>query len=241
MRVTRHLPGPVTAVDLVDAADNARLDELYRPGRPEWLSINLVASIDGAARGGDGTSGTLTRGADRKILGAIRRNSSVVLVGATTVRTEGHLFPRSTSLAVATLSGDLTGHSFSPDLEPGRLVVICPEDAAETVRRTLGPVPATVIPVPAPTVSPQQLIDALRARGYATIVCEGGPLLASELIDAGLVDELCLTTSPVIAGSPAHGLQALTVHDRHELELAQLLTDSSGSVYARWRFKPASH
>lgn len=241
MRVTRHLPAPVHVIDLVDAASSARLDELYRPPQPEWLSINLVSSIDGAGRGGDGTSGTLTQGADRKLLGAIRRNSSIVLVGATTVRTEGHLFPRSTSLAVATLSGDLTGHSFSPELEPGRLVVVCPESAADTARRTLGPVPATVIPVSGTTLSPQQLIDALRARGFATIVCEGGPMLASDLIDAGLVDEVCLTTSPVIAGAAARALPAMTVNDRHELELAQLLTDSSGSIYARWRLKPASH
>ena len=241
MIVTRHLPEPTTVVDLDDDNANGQLDALYRPQREQWLSINLVASVDGAAHGGDGTSGTLTQGADRRILGAIRRNSSVVLVGAETVRAEGHLFPRSTSLVVATLSGNLTGHAFSPELEPGRLVVVCPASASETVRRTLGDVPAAIIDIPSHTVTPHQLIDALRAHGFDTIVCEGGPSLASQLIDAQLVDELCLTTSPLIAGKAAESLPAITAADRHELELSQLLTDTPGSTYARWRFSPRNH
>src|SRR5690554_4084962 len=166
MIVSRHLPFPPLEVDLGDPDAAARLDDLYRPERSEWLSINLVASVDGAARGSDGTSGTLTQGADRRILGSIRRNSSIVLVGATTVRTEGHLFPRSTSLAVATQSGDLTGHAFPSTLEPGRLVIACPRAAAETVRRTLGDVPAAILGVDDREVSPEKLVAALRENGY---------------------------------------------------------------------------
>lgn len=241
MIVTRHLPVPRFEVDLGVPDAAARLDGLYRPQRAEWLSINLVASVDGAARGSDGTSGTLTQGADRRILGAIRRNSSIVLVGATTVRTEGHLFPRSTSLAVATQSGDLTGHAFSSDLEPGRLVIVCPSAAASTVRTTLGDVPATVLSIDSDVVTPEALIATLRQHGYATIVCEGGPSLAATLIDAELVDELCLTTSPLLAGDALGALRAIAGTQRHDLELAQLLSDSGGSVYARWRFSSRNH
>ncbi|HRP99623.1 MAG TPA: dihydrofolate reductase family protein, partial [Terrimesophilobacter sp.] len=178
---------------------------------------------------------------DRRILGSIRRNSSVVLVGAATVRAEGHLFPRSTNLAVATQSGDLTGHVFSPDLAPGRLIVVCPASAVPAVHSTLGDVPATILDIEATTVSPHDLIGALRGHGCDTIVCEGGPSLAAQLIDANLVDELCLTTSPLIAGSRSSALHALPVSHRHELELGQLLTDSTGSVYARWMFSERSH
>lgn len=236
MIVSRLLPSPVLAVDLSTPDAAADLDALYEPGGPQWLSVNLVASVNGAARGSDGTSDTLTQGADRRILGAIRRNSSIVLVGATTVRTEGNLFPRSTSLAVATQSGDLTGHAFSTELEPGRLIVVCPSRAVERVHRTLGEVPFTVLPVDAPTVTATTLIGMLREHGYDTIVCEGGPSLAGQLIDAELVDELCLTTSPLLTGSAAGELRALELAHRRELELAQLLTDETGSLYARWRF-----
>lgn len=240
MIVTRHLPEPVTTVDLGSPDSGAQLDELYRPQRDDWLSINLVASIDSAAQGSDGTSGTLTQGADRRILGAIRRNSTVVLVGAATVRAEGHLFPRSTSLAVATLSGDLSGHAFPAALDPGRLVIAAPAGAHDTVRRTLGDVPAILLRIP-DTPDPRALVGALRDHGFATIVCEGGPTLAGQLIDADLVDELCLTTSPVIAGAPEHALRALRVEGRHDLALGQLLTDSAGSVYARWMFNDRNH
>lgn len=236
MIVTRHLPSPVLNVELTAMDAATRLESLYLPARPQWLSVNLVTSVNGAARGPDGTSETLTQGADRRILGAIRRNSSIVLVGATTVRAEGDLFPRSTSLAVATQSGDLDGHALSNDLEPGRLVVVCPAAAVPTVRRTLGDVPATVLAVDAAEVSAGELIGMLRKHGYDTIVCEGGPTLANQLIDAGLVDELCLTTSPVLASATASALRAIDVTERHDLELAQLLTDETGSIYARWAF-----
>lgn len=236
MIVTRHLPSPVLDVELTAPDAAAGLDSLYLPGRQQWLSINLVASVNGAARGPDGTSETLTQGADRRILGAIRRNSSIVLVGASTVRTEGDLFPRSTSLAVATQSGNLSGHAFSNDLEPGRLIVVCPAAVAETVEHTLGGVTATVLTVDGTEVSAEALIETLRAHHYDTIVCEGGPTLANQLIDAGLVDELCLTTSPVLASASASALRAISVAERHDLVLTQLLTDDIGSVYARWSF-----
>ncbi|MBX3093233.1 MAG: dihydrofolate reductase family protein [Cryobacterium sp.] len=240
MIVTRHLPSPALDVELTAQDAAARLDGLYLPGRPEWLSVNLVASVNGAARGSDGTSDTLTQGADRRILGAIRRNSSIVLVGASTVRTEGDLFPRSTNLAVATQSGDLTGHAFSKELEPGRLVVVCPAAAVETVHRTLDGVPATVLAIETAEVSAVELIATLRAHGYDTIVCEGGPTLANQLIDAGLVDELCLTTSPVLMSptiaSASAALRAIDVTERHELRLTQLLTDETGAIYVRWSF-----
>jgi riboflavin biosynthesis pyrimidine reductase len=51
----------------------------------------------------------------------------------------------------------------------------------------------------------QTLIDAfeqLRAMGVARISAVGGRALAAELIDAGLVQDLYLTTSPVAGGEP---------------------------------------
>ena len=45
-----------------------------------------------------------------------------------------------------------------------------------------------------------RLVDGLRARGLRRVLTEGGPRLAAELLRAGLVDELFLTVSPVLAG-----------------------------------------
>ena len=43
----------------------------------------------------------------------------------------------------------------------------------------------------------------LRARGLDQVLCEGGPHLFGALLAADLVDELCLTVSPLLAGPGA--------------------------------------
>ena len=40
----------------------------------------------------------------------------------------------------------------------------------------------------------------LRQRGLDQVLCEGGPHLFGALLAADLVDELCLTVSPLLAG-----------------------------------------
>ena len=63
-------------------------------------------------------------------------------------------------------------------------------------------------------------------------MCEGGPSLAAQLLNANLVDEVCLTTSPQV-GAGALGVFAdVTRHT--DLGLLQLLVDESGYVFARW-------
>jgi riboflavin biosynthesis pyrimidine reductase len=46
-------------------------------------------------------------------------------------------------------------------------------------------------------------VTALRSLGYARILCEGGPTLLGQLAAEGLIDELCLTTSPLLANGHA--------------------------------------
>ena len=43
-------------------------------------------------------------------------------------------------------------------------------------------------------------VGALRARGLGRVLSEGGPTLFASLLAAGLVDELFLTVSPLLAG-----------------------------------------
>lgn len=231
MIVRDAIPGVGAPVDL-DAPDAAaRLEDWYRPTAQEWLRINLVVSINGTATGQDGTSATLTVGADRKILGAIRRTSDVVLVGASTVRNEGYFLPQSAPLAIVTGSGDLSGAQIPVDVDPDRVLVFCPESALETLTRTLD-APVTVITLAGPSLSPARIVGALRERGLPRIVCEGGPALASQLVDAGQVDELCLTTSPQLNGSVSPALAGFGT--QRAARLTQLLVDSAGALYARW-------
>jgi riboflavin biosynthesis pyrimidine reductase len=56
---------------------------------------------------------------------------------------------------------------------------------------------------PLDPLDPVVAIEALRAGGRELILCEGGPTLLGELAAAGLVDELFLTLSPLLAGRSA--------------------------------------
>lgn len=244
MKLTRLLPGIVEEFK-IDSAASATLAALYETPRAEWLRINLIASVNGNAAGVDGTSDGLTSTTDRRILGAIRRLADIVIVGASSVRMEGYFLPKTAPLAIVTGSGNLSGHQLPADLEEGRVIVLCPPDALDTLRRSLGSPAVTVITLPGPPLDPNAMIAALRERGYASIVCEGGPSLAGQLLDSGLVDELCLSTSPTVNNTNIPVFQG--VSRAVPLTLTQLLVDPESTLYARWAVQndsvgpPASH
>ena len=228
MILERLYPGPVESID---GDDRDRLLELYRPPRAEWLRLNLVASVTGAAIGSDGTSETLSNRADRRILGVIRELADVVLIGAQTLRTEAYLQPRRSRLAIVTFSGNLARHQLT-DAAP---IVLCPPTAADRVLADLPGAEIIELAPVADTLPPGAVIAALRERGHASVVCEGGPSLAAQLIDAGLADEFCLATSPRVGGSPFALTGPGTIAER-AVSLAQLLRDESSGLYARWTF-----
>ena len=238
MIVTRLHPGVREEFDLGSPQGVDRVAELYRPAEREWLRINLVASVNGNASGSDGTSDGLSNRVDRKILGIIRRASDVVLVGAASVRAEGYLLPRTAPLAVLSASGDLTGHAIPPQTPGGRVLVFCAREGQGRARETLRGTAAEVIVLPdeGGRIAPHDLVAALRDRGLQHIVCEGGPSLAGQLLDAGVVDEICLTTSPRIMATdlPVFGA-AISVE--REVGLAGLLLDEGSALYARWSLR----
>ena len=74
--------------------------------------------------------------------------------------------------------------------------------------------------------------EALVARGWTNILCEGGPSLLGDLLAAGVVDELCTTTVPRLVGGDHRRIvrgPALDV----PLRLHTLL-ESDGTLLARW-------
>jgi riboflavin biosynthesis pyrimidine reductase len=219
------------AIDTAAPDARARIAALYPP---PGLRVNLVATLDGGTMDAGGTSAGITSGADRAVLGAIRSVSDTVLVGAATLRAEGELVPRSTHLTVLTTTGDFTGAAVRDDIEPGRILVVGPSGAEQQARRTFA-APFEYFAVDGDRAVPLHImLDALRDRGLAHIVCEGGPRLVGQLLAADLVDEICLTTVPRILGRPQLLFGGAEPGPR-DLELVQLLADESGALYARWR------
>ncbi|HEY0260455.1 MAG TPA: dihydrofolate reductase family protein [Lacisediminihabitans sp.] len=240
MILRRIFPDRGEPVDLDEPGADERLSALYTmPGR-SWLRLNLIASVDGSAVGPDGTSESLSNPADRRLLGLIRRTADVVLVGAASVRAEGYRLPRGLPLAVITSSGDLSGHRIVPRPGSGPLLVLCPASAVSAVRRTLGEVSVDVVPFDdaGGRLDMTTVIATLHASGLPRVVCEGGPSLAAQLLDAGLVSELCLSTSAGIGGDP---LPLVGRSGRRRgLELVQLLADDHSGLYARWAVSAAA-
>ena len=76
---------------------------------------------------------------------------------------------------------------------------------------------------------------SLRAEhGVRSLLCEGGPGLHAELLEAGLVDELFVTLGPLLAGGEGPSLAAGLDASSIRLELAWLLRAGS-ELFARYR------
>ncbi len=196
--------------------DVAGLLPLYAvPPGERLVRMMFVASLDGAAEAG-GTSAALGGAVDRQLIGMLRATADGVLVGASTFRRENYRAIRPLAARRAwRLSAGLPEYprlvvvSGSLDLGPGqaafanapvRPVVITAEGADGRRRAALSEV-ADVIEHGAGEVDLAAALAQLRQDyGLHHLLCEGGPLLFGRLHAAGLVDEVCLTISPVLAG-----------------------------------------
>jgi riboflavin biosynthesis pyrimidine reductase len=228
--LTLLVPGPSEARDAEAPATRDWLLDLYRPASSTWVRLNFVVSINGSAVGADGTSDSLSSRTDRRILGVLREHADVVVVGARTVRREGYASPRHARLAVVTRSGDLSGHRLGDSFL--RPLIVCPESAVPRVELQLRGRAVEIVPLRSEVLNPAEVLTGLRERGLPGVVCEGGPTLAAAFLDAGLVDELCLTTAPKLRAPGTPLLPHLA--GSPTAQLAHLLADDAGYLYARW-------
>ncbi|HLH47032.1 MAG TPA: pyrimidine reductase family protein [Acidimicrobiales bacterium] len=212
-------PGPVRPVDPLAPYAVERPSPASRP----WVVVNMVQSVDGSTAV-EGVSGPLGGAADRTIFLGLRGLADAVLVGASTVRAERYGPVRArpearaarlargqrpvATLAVVTRSLDLDYAAPLFTAAEAETVLLVPEDADEAaVAGASGP--SAVIRVGTGSVDLARALEALRGRGVRLLVCEGGPHLNAGLAAAGLVDELCLTVSPLFAaGANPRGLLA---------------------------------
>jgi len=224
---------PVRLRLLVPQGADVDPDEAYaRPPDVPWLRANMVCSVDGAITGPDHRSHAISSDVDRFVFAALRRQADVVLVGAGTARIEGY---RPAAVPVALVSARLELDLTSPLLAhaPQRTIVYTaasagPERIAATARV------ADVVLCGEHLVDLAVAVDDLRTRGLQRVLCEGGPTLLGAIVGHGVLDELCLTVSPVLVGGTIQRIVAGTpLPGLVDLELAQLL-ESGGSLFARY-------
>ena len=79
------------------------------------------------------------------------------------------------------------------------------------------------------TVDLEAAVGALAERGHRRMLAEGGPHLLAQLLEARLLDELCLTVGPLMAGPGANRIVAgaLPTAPPLPLALAHVLADDS--------------
>ena len=69
-----------------------------------------------------------------------------------------------------------------------------------------------------------------------SLLCEGGPNLHAQLLQAGLVDELFVTHAPKLAGGEGPGLVAGLPEAERPLELVWLVAEpETDELFARYR------
>ncbi len=232
---------PAPERDLSAQADSQPITDLgavYAYPEGTWLRANMIASLDGAVSVA-GRSGGLSGPADKLVFKVLRSLADVIVVGAGTARAEHYgparnLYkelrpadkePPPIVVVSATLSLDLD----SELLRSNRTIVLttrqAPPERVAKARETADVVVIDDDHVPASTI-----LDELTGRGYRKILVEGGPTLLGQFAAVGLLDELCLTTSPLLEGGYAARILAAPEAARPTfpvpLTLASVLEDN---------------
>lgn len=241
---------------LADLDDDA-LAELYAYPPSEARAVvraNFVTTLDGSSTGEDGLSGSINDEEDARVFSVLRALSDVVLVGAGTIRSEGYGRLRTPArwreararwgladhpvLAVVSRTLDLPDQVLDADPQAGALLVVSTLDAEPTrvqrLRERLGH--DAVVLGGRGSVDLVAVLEQLAGRGLTQVLTEGGPTLMNDLVRADLLDELCLTMSPVLVGG--HGRRMSDGAPLHQrMHLAHAIS-SAGPLLTRWTRRP---
>jgi riboflavin biosynthesis pyrimidine reductase len=212
---------------------------------------NAIASLDGAATTG-GTSGGLGGAGDRWLFAVQRELSDVIVVGAGTARAENYGGARMSvvqrsrrvargqgelpPIALVTRTG-LVDHDMTvvTDSEVPALVLTCAASVGVARDRVGGAAEV----VDCSGADPQQvdlsvLLEQLARRALLRVLTEGGPSLLGGFVAADLLDEMCVTTAPLLVGGSAVRIATGEVDVLTRMQRTHVLSDEDGYLYARY-------
>ena len=231
--------------------------DLHQHYARHWLDrggvrANFISSVDGAVAVAGLSRGLQTPG-DNRVFAVLRDLADVILVGAGTARLEGYavvaLSARrravreqhglTADLPIAVVSRSLQVDPAGPlfaEGGPRTIVLTCA--AADPAMRAQLQSRADVVICGNDVVDLGAARAALADRGLTRVLCEGGPTLFADLAAAALVDELCLTLSPLLAGPGAGRITSgaswpLDRVGRSALSLDALL-EEDGALFCRY-------
>src|SRR6185437_5918065 len=185
------------------------LPRLYAYPDGHWLRANMVATADGAASLNGLTQG-ISSATDRRVFALLRTLCDVILVGASTVREEKYKPARPQELWSHLREGrpptpPIAVVSRRLDLDPDSPLITAAPAHARTIVITVAQAPADsraelaryadVIVAGDETVDTAAAVSALTKRSHRRML--------AEVAEAGLLDELCLTIGPLMAGPGA--------------------------------------
>jgi 5-amino-6-(5-phosphoribosylamino)uracil reductase len=220
-------------------------------GRGVWLRANMVSTLDGAAQH-DGRSHPISSAADMRIFGTLRALADVVVVGAETVRREGYRPARARAEfaalreaagqgpapAIAVVSAglelDFSLPLFTSPLVP-TLILTGAAAAPDRIAAAERAGARVVIAGDGVGVDPDRAVRALADLGHTRLLTEGGPRLLGQLAAAGVLDELCLTVSPMLTAGDAQRIAGgPSVAVPRRFELVSLLEEEA-FLFSRYR------
>ncbi len=219
--------------DLTDRSDDVFSDEdvakLYAAPADSWLRMNFVATVDGAATGSDGRSGSINNPVDKRVFRLLRGLSDAIVVGAGTMRAEGYR-PTDRPLVIVSRRGDVPERLRSA--EPGRVLLAtwAGAEGLGEARELLGD--EHVLVLGEHEVDLGRLRPQLAERGLRQLLSEGGPHLFHSMLEQGTVDELDLTWVPLMTAGG--GLRLLEGAGLDVRLRPQVLLEEDGTLLGRW-------
>ena len=223
-------PRPVDA-ELTD--DDLR--ELYAAPRRPWVRANMVATVDGAAAGESGRSGSINNDVDRRVFALLRdarrrrRGRAPARRGprATGPPTGRSCWSAARGAGPRAAARRRAGAGAARDLRGRRGSRARPGRRSATSTCSCSAATASTWPGCA---------EELAGRGLVDLLCEGGPHLLRDLLDQGVLDELCQTVVPrLVGGTHPRILDGPPVDAALRLHV---LLEHDGTLLGRWLVDP---
>jgi riboflavin-specific deaminase-like protein len=234
-------PGPTNVGQQLDELDLAAQAHDHRP----YVITNFAITLDGQATI-QGRSGAIGSDADTRMLVGLRTKVDAVMIGAGTMRAEryGRVVPDPEKRARRERDG--LPHDPLAVVISGRLDLpwdapLFTEGGGRVLIFTVSETEAPETRTPVEVVRHDGRVDLAAALTHLraehdvrSLLCEGGPRVHAQLIDAGLVDELFVTHAAKLAGGEGPGLVTGLPELERPVELAWLL-EQDGELFARYR------